>query len=81
MSAPVLTTEDLVDPLTGVIRALHPVERVDGMPRRYVGLTAEIADTRAHGNWPCDLVSLGTTFADEDGARIAAIGEAVDRYC
>ena len=81
MSTPVLTAEDLVDPLTGVIRALHPVERVDGMPRRYVGLTAEIADTRAHGNWPCDLVSLGTTFADEDGARIAAIGEAVERYC
>lgn len=81
MTMSFLTTEDLVDPLTGVIRALHPVDRLDGMPARYCGLTAEIADTRAHGNWPCDLVSLGTTFADRDGARIAAIGEAVERYC
>lgn len=81
MSTSVLDTEDLVDPFTGPIRALHPVERLDGMPHRYVGLTAEIADTRAYGNWPCDLVSLGTTFGDVEGARIAAIGEAVERYC
>lgn len=82
MSGPaILTAEDLVDPYAGIIRALHPVERLDGMPDRYVGLTAEIADTRAHGNWPSDLVSLGTTFADDAGARIAAIGEAVERYC
>ncbi|ETD31629.1 YcaO-like family protein [Williamsia sp. D3] len=77
----VLSAEDLIDPYAGVIRALHPVDRLDAMPERYVGLTAEIADTRTHGNWPSDLVSLGTTFADEAGARIAAIGEAVERYC
>ncbi|HEY9316186.1 YcaO-like family protein [Williamsia sp.] len=76
-----LSAEDLVDPYAGIIRALHPVQRLDAMPERYVGLTAEIADTRAHGNWPSDLVSLGTTFADDAGARIAAIGEAVERYC
>ncbi|OZD71167.1 hypothetical protein CH272_20345 [Rhodococcus sp. 05-340-1] len=81
MSEVSFRADDLVDPFTGLIRALHPVERLDGMPERYVGLTAEIADTRALGQWPCDLVSLGTTFADPAGARIAAIGEAVERYC
>jgi ribosomal protein S12 methylthiotransferase accessory factor len=77
----VLSADDIVDPYAGIIRALHPVERLDAMPQRYVGLTAEIADTRTHGNWPSDLVSLGTTFGDPAGARIAAIGEAVERYC
>lgn len=76
-----LTADDLVDPRTGLVRALHPVPRPDGLPPAYVGLTAEVADARALGTWPNDLVALGTTFGDEPGARIAAIGEAVERYC
>ncbi|MCZ4551360.1 YcaO-like family protein [Gordonia rubripertincta] len=76
-----LSADDLVDPYAGIIRAVHPVQRLDALPKRYIGLTAEIADTRTHGNWPSDLVSLGTTFGDPGGARIAAIGEAVERYC
>lgn len=79
--AHVLAVDDLVDPLVGVVRGLHPVERLDGMPAAYVGLTAAVADSRELGNWPSDLVSLGTTFGDPEGARIAAIGEAVERYC
>lgn len=76
-----LTVEDLVDPWCGLVQALHPVERLPGMPAAYVGLTAQVADARVHGTWPNDLVSLGTTFGDPAGARIAAIGEAVERYC
>ena len=78
---PSYTVDDLVDPVLGLVTALHPVERLDGLPASYVGLTAEVADSRVHGNWPSDRVSLGTTFGDEPGARIAAIGEAVERYC
>lgn len=81
MDTSVLEVEDLVDPLLGVVRGLHPVDRLDGMPAAYVGLTAAVADSRVLGNWPSDLVSLGTTFGDPEGARIAAIGEAVERYC
>jgi ribosomal protein S12 methylthiotransferase accessory factor len=76
-----LSVEDLLDPRFGLITGLHPVERIDGLPPAYVGITAEIADSRVHGNWPSDRVSLGTTFVDPAGARIAAIGEAVERYC
>ncbi|AIY19562.1 hypothetical protein GUY44_09765 [Pimelobacter simplex] len=78
---PVLPVDSLVDPHLGLVTGLHPVPRLDGMPPAYVGLTAEVADARVHGNWPSDRVSLGTTFDDLDGARIAAIGEAVERYC
>ncbi|MEO9322539.1 YcaO-like family protein [Nocardioides sp. C4-1] len=74
-------TADLVDPDFGLVTGLHPVERLEGLPPSYVGITAEVADARVHGNWPSDRVSLGTTFDDPDGARIAAIGEAVERYC
>ena len=82
MSTPTtLGVDDLVDPAFGVVTGLHPVERLDGLPASYVGITAEVADARVHGNWPSDRVSLGTTFDDPDGARIAAIGEAVERYC
>ncbi|MFB9312280.1 YcaO-like family protein [Nocardioides plantarum] len=76
-----LTVDDLVDPDFGVVLGLHSVEHVAGLPAAYVGITAEVADSREHGNWPSDRVSLGTTFADPRGARIAAIGEAVERYC
>ncbi len=76
-----LTVDALVDPELGLVLDLHPVPRVEGLPPAYVGLTAEVADARVHGNWPSDRVSLGTTFDDLPGARIAAIGEAVERYC
>lgn len=76
-----LSIDDLVDPELGVVLGLHPVERLEGLPDAYVGLTAEVADSRVHGDWPSDRVSLGTTFGDPAGARIAAIGEAVERYC
>lgn len=76
-----LPVDSLVDPHFGLVTGLHPVPRIDGLPAAYVGITAEVADSRVHGNWPSDRVSLGTTFGDPAGARIAAIGEAVERYC
>lgn len=80
-SSPPLPAEALIDPLTGIVRRLVPVDPVPGMPPRYRGITAEVADARRLGAWPADRVSLGTTFGDTDGARIAALGEAVERYC
>lgn len=73
--------EDLVDPVTGVIRRVREVLRPERAPHRYTSLTAEVADARWLGDWPADRVSLGTTFGDPAGARIAAIAEGVERYC
>lgn len=77
----VLDAEDLVDPVTGVIRRVKEVLRPERAPHRYTSLTAEVADARHLGDWPADRVSLGTTWGDPAGARIAAIAEGVERYC
>ncbi|MEU6157788.1 YcaO-like family protein [Streptomyces sp. NPDC047130] len=76
-----LPLEALVDPVCGIVRKVKPVEHPAGAPPRYTALTAEISDARRLGLWPADRVSLGTTFGDPEGARIAAIAEGVERYC
>ncbi|MFC7307182.1 YcaO-like family protein [Streptomyces monticola] len=76
-----LPLEALVDPVCGIVRKVKPVEHPEGAPPRYTALTAEISDARRLGLWPADRVSLGTTFGDPEGARIAAIAEGIERYC
>lgn len=84
VAAPVTSTPDydaLVDPLCGLVRELVRNASDLDQPEAYVSYTADVADMRQHGPWPNDPVALGTTFADEQGARQAALGEAVERYC
>ncbi|MFF8957589.1 YcaO-like family protein [Streptomyces sp. NPDC014894] len=76
-----MTPDDLVDPVCGLIRAVGPVPHPSGAPPRYTAMTAEVSDARRFGAWPADRVSLGTTFGDPAGARIAAVAEAAERYC
>ncbi|SCE62674.1 ribosomal protein S12 methylthiotransferase accessory factor [Streptomyces sp. OspMP-M43] len=76
-----LPLEALVDPVSGIIRDVAPVEHPTGAPPRYTAMTADVADARRLGAWPADRVSLGTTFGDPRGAWIAAVAEAVERYC
>ncbi|MEV5085119.1 YcaO-like family protein [Streptomyces sp. NPDC056159] len=76
-----MTIESLVDPVCGLIRGVEPVPHPTGAPPRYTAMTADVSDARRFGAWPADRVSLGTTFGDPAGARIAAIAEAVERYC
>ena len=76
-----LPVDALLDPLTGIIRNVESVLTPDVAPPAYTSMTASVADARALGDWPADRVSLGTTFGDPAGARMAAIGEAVERYC
>ncbi|MCH0541565.1 YcaO-like family protein [Streptomyces sp. MUM 203J] len=76
-----MDVEALVDPVCGLIRGVAPVPLPDGAPPRYTAMTAEVSDARRFGAWPADRVSLGTTFGDPAGARIAAVAEAVERYC
>lgn len=71
----------LVDEETGVVKRVRRVLVPAGAPHRYVSLTAQVADARAHGDWPADRVALGTTFGDEAQAWTAAVAESVERYC
>ena len=76
-----LPADALVDSETGIIRSVKEVAHPTGAPLRYLALTASVADARFLGEWPADRVSLGTSFGDRAQARIAAIGEGVERYC
>jgi len=76
-----LPAEALVDAEAGIIRSVREVPHPVGAPHRYLALTASVADARILGEWPADRVSLGTSFGDTAQARIAAIGEGVERYC
>ncbi|MFJ6533607.1 YcaO-like family protein [Microbacterium sp. NPDC091662] len=76
-----LSAEVLVDAEAGIIRSVREVPHPVGAPDRYLALTASVADARILGEWPADRVSLGTSFGDPAQARIAAIGEGVERYC
>ncbi|MCE7083418.1 YcaO-like family protein [Streptomyces sp. ST2-7A] len=76
-----LPWETLVDPVCGIVRSVAPVPHPEDTPTRYTAMTAEVSDARHLGDWPADRVSLGTTFGDPDGARLAAVAEAVERYC
>ncbi|PZR53901.1 hypothetical protein DNL40_06345 [Xylanimonas oleitrophica] len=78
---PPLDVERLVDGETGIVRRVREVLRPERAPHRYTSLTAEVSDARWLGDWPADRVSLGTTFGDVAGARVAAIAEGVERYC
>ncbi|MFI6510419.1 YcaO-like family protein [Streptosporangium sp. NPDC050855] len=71
----------LVDPVCGVIRQITPYPHLDGMPDRYRCMIADVGDTRRFGLWLADLIAAGTSFGDEESARVGAIGEAVERYC
>lgn len=71
----------LVDEQTGIIRRVRSVLVPQEAPNSYTSMTAEVSDARCLGEWPADRVSLGTTFGDEQGAWIAAVAEACERYC
>ncbi|MBO3173561.1 hypothetical protein GZ180_00785, partial [Dermatophilus congolensis] len=73
--------DSLVDEHTGIIRRVRTVLRPDRAPTSYTSMTAEVSDARRLGEWPADRVSLGTTFGDPQGAWIAAVAEACERYC
>ncbi|ROO60498.1 ribosomal protein S12 methylthiotransferase accessory factor [Micromonospora sp. Llam0] len=71
----------LVDERTGLVRRVVPDARRDGFPRSYTAATAQVAGTGQFANWRADPTGHGSAFDDPEGARAAALGEAVERYC
>lgn len=71
----------LVDEHSGIIRRVRSVLTPPEAPTSYTSMTAEVSNARLLGEWPADRVSLGTTFSDPEGAWIAAVAEACERYC
>lgn len=71
----------LVDPRFGLIKRLERYTTPPELPGAYVAYGADVSDARWLGPWQNDPVALGAAFYDHKRARLAAIGEAVERYC
>lgn len=71
----------LVDSRFGLVTVLVRKHNAPDEPRALTSLHGRVADARHFGPWYADRISLGTAFYDQEAARRAAIGEAVERYC
>lgn len=75
-----LPHERLIDKRTGLITALVRMPIHPNLPRQLSFWEAHVCDGRLLTGMPSDRVAGGAYFND-DRARMAAIGEAVERYC
>ncbi|MFC0582982.1 YcaO-like family protein [Micrococcoides hystricis] len=73
--------EDLIDPKTGLILKARDVVHDQAVPKSLTTRQADVADIRAVTPWANNVLCQGSAFHDPEGARLAAIGESVERYC
>jgi ribosomal protein S12 methylthiotransferase accessory factor len=51
------------------------------MPAAWIGWGANVARTNVYAPWEADRFGFGAALGNDDRARNAALGEAVERYC
>ncbi|WP_129587643.1 YcaO-like family protein [Actinomyces minihominis] len=68
-------------PKHGIIRKLRRIHMGSTLPADLVTVQADVADLRHVSPWANNTVCQGSTFGDVQGAELAAIGEAYERYC
>jgi ribosomal protein S12 methylthiotransferase accessory factor len=71
----------LLDGRTGLVTELRPHPGHPHLPRALRLWTARLADSQRFAPWPTDPVTTGCSWSDDTQARMAALGEAVERYC
>lgn len=71
----------LVDRRLGLITGLRRTPVPPELPPAFVHITADVADVFRFCGWPADRTATGMAFSDETAASVAAVGEAVERYC
>ncbi|MGH8931122.1 MAG: YcaO-like family protein [Egibacteraceae bacterium] len=74
-------SDRLLDRRTGIIRRLERRALPSHLPEALRYVTASISDATRFTAWPSDPIGAGCVWWDEDAARGAAVGEAVERYC
>lgn len=77
------TPETLIDPRTGIVLRTRDTEHHPSVPTILRTVQADITNmARSRSTpWQNDLLSGGSSFTDPHAARMAALGEAVERYC
>jgi ribosomal protein S12 methylthiotransferase accessory factor len=73
--------ELLVDRRTGLLVDVDRLPTPPGMPACWVSYGAMVGRADRFASWRADSYGFGASLGDEDAARGAAIGEAVERYC
>lgn len=71
----------LVNKRAGIVIEYRQIEHHPAVPAGLVTIQTDVADMSRHYTWANNTVCGGSAFDDFEGARNAAIGEAVERYC
>ncbi|MGL5817171.1 MAG: YcaO-like family protein [Phycicoccus sp.] len=71
----------LLDPLTGIVTRVRSIRHHPSVPNRLTTVQADVCVLRRVSRWANNTSCQGSAFDDLDGARAAALGEAVERYC
>lgn len=71
----------LVDPRTGIVRALEVADVPDRFPVGFALVHSRLADARRFGDWAVEASGAGYGFEGVAAAAAPAVGEAVERYC
>jgi ribosomal protein S12 methylthiotransferase accessory factor len=72
---------ELIDPRVGLVRRVVRQATPPELPAAFVAYSADVADARRFAPWVADRYAFGASFGGDEGARHAALGEAVERYC
>lgn len=73
--------ERLISQRFGPIRGIVHFRMHPRLPASLVSIGADVANSLAPTAWHADRAAVGAAFDDPEAARMAAIGEAVERYC
>ncbi|TYB57258.1 hypothetical protein FXF51_41320 [Nonomuraea sp. PA05] len=71
----------LLDDRIGIVAATRAIEHDASIPRALTTVQADVADMNRRFPWATNVLCGASTFGDVAGARAAAIGESVERYC
>ncbi|GAY09000.1 YcaO-like family protein [Pseudonocardia sp. N23] len=71
----------LADRRTGLLVDVGRLPVPPGLPSGFVSYGALVGRTDRFTTWRADATGFGASLGDEDAARAAAIGEAIERYC
>ncbi len=71
----------LISRRTGVVTGVSPLRPPARSPEPLRMWMAQVSDTQMFSPWPGDPVASGCAWWSDEDARMAALGEAVERYC
>lgn len=74
-------SEEFCDELAGIITRLRTIEHHEALPKCITTVQSDVTDIRVISEWSNNTVCQGSAIEDEDEARRAAVGEAIERYC